>query len=97
MEKLDKESLALKLSKCKFFQTKVNWLGHKLSASGIVSKVTEIEAILNLNSPKSLKQLRSSMGSINHLSKFITHAASLIDKLRPVLPDENEKKVKNIQ
>ena len=32
------------------------------------------------------------MGSINHLSKFIPHAASLTDKLRPLLRDENEKK-----
>ena len=92
LEKLDNKNLALKLSKCEFFQTEVNWLGHKLSPSGIVPKVTEIEAILNLNPPKSLKQLRSFMGSINHLAKFIARAASLIDKLRPVLPDKNEKK-----
>ena len=38
------------------------------------------------------------MGSINHLSKFIPNAASLTDKLRPLLREENEKKkMKNIQ
>ena len=32
------------------------------------------------------------MGSLNHLSKFISHAATLTDKLRPLLREKNEKK-----
>ena len=38
LEKLDRENLALKLSKCEFFQNEVNWLGHKLSLDGIPTK-----------------------------------------------------------
>ena len=60
-KKLDNENLALKLEKCAFFQPEVNWLGHKLT-------ITKTEAILKLQHPKSLKQLRSFMGSINNLS-----------------------------
>ena len=38
------------------------------------------------------------MGSINRLYKFIANAASLPDKLRPLLKEENEKKkMKNIR
>ena len=96
--KLDKENLSLKLSKCELFKTEVNWLGHKLSESGVTPKITKTEAILKLEHPKSLKQLRSFLGSINHLSKFIPNAANLTDKLRPLLREENEKKkVKNIR
>ena len=32
------------------------------------------------------------MGSINHLAEFIPNAASLTEKLRPLLREENEKK-----
>ena len=39
-----------------------------------------------------LKQLRSFLGSINHLTKFIPNAASLAEKLRPLLKEENRKK-----
>ena len=92
LSRLDNENLALKLAKCEFLQSEVNWLGHKLSPTGIVPKITKTETILSLNSPKSLQQLRSFMGSINHLSKFITHAASLTDKLRPLLRDKNGRK-----
>ena len=80
LKKLDKENLALKLSKWEFFQNEVNWLGHKLSLDGISPKITKTEAILKLSPPTSLKQLRSFLGSINHLAKFIPNAANLTDK-----------------
>ena len=97
LEKLDNKNLALKLE-CQFFQTEVNWLGHKQTPEGITSKVTKTEAIPKLQRPKSLKQLRSFMGSINHLSKFIPNAASLTDQLRPLLREENKKKkMKNVK
>ena len=98
LQKLDDENLALKISKCEFFQPAVNWLGHNLSIHGIIPKITKTEAIANLQTPKSLKQLRSFMGSINHLSKLIPNAASLTEKLRPLLKEENEKKkMKNVR
>ena len=92
LKKLDNENLALKLEKCAFFQSEVNWLDHILTLEGITPKITKTETILKLQHPKSLKQLRSFMGSINHLSKFIPNAASLTDQLRPLLREENEKK-----
>ena len=84
LEKLDKENLALKLLKCEFFQNEANWLGHKLLLDGISPK-KKTEAILKLSPPTSLKQLRSFLGSINHLAKFIPNAANLTDKLRPLI------------
>ena len=81
LEKLE-ENLALKLSKCEFFQTEVNWLGHKLSPEGITPKITKTVAILQLRPPKLLKQLRFFMGSIKHRAKFIPNAASLTEKLK---------------
>ena len=98
LQKLDDENLALKITKWEFFQPSVNWLGHNLLAEGIIPKTTKIEAIANLQPPKSLKQLRSFMGSINNLSKFIPNAANLTDKLRPLVKEENEKKkMKNVR
>ena len=47
---------------------------------------------MKLSPPTSLKQLRSFLGSINHLAKFIPNAANLTDKLRPLLREGNEKK-----
>ena len=98
LEKLDKENLAIKLSKGEFFQNEVNWLGHKLSLDGFSPKITKTEAILKLSPPSSLKQLRSILGTINHLAKFIPNAFNSTDKLRLLLREENEKeKLKNVK
>ena len=44
-----------------------------------------------------LKQLRSFLGSINHLANLIPIAASLTDKLRPLLKEKiQKKKLKNM-
>ena len=87
--KLDKENL----SSAKFLKMNSIGSGHKLSESGVTPKLTKTEAILNLEHPKSLKQLRSFLESINNLSKYIPNAATLTDKLRPLLRGENEKKI----
>ena len=98
LKELDDENLALKISRCEFFKQEVNWLGHHPSESGVSPKFTKTEAIKNLNPPKSLKQLRSFLGSINHVAKFIPNVASLIEKLRPLLKEENQKKkLKNMK
>ena len=72
-------------------------MGHKLSLEGISPKITKTEAILKLGPPISLKQLRSFLGSINHLAKFIPIAATLTEKLRPLLREEKEKKLKSVK
>ena len=98
LRKLDVEILASKTSKCEFFKQEVNWSGHHLSEAGVSPKFTKTEAIINVNPPKLLKQLRSFLGSINHLAKFIPNAASLTEKLRPLLKEENQKrKLKNMK
>ena len=98
LRRLNVEKLALNISKCEFFKQEVNWLGHHLSEAGVSPKFTKTEAIINLNPPKSLKHLRSFLGSINHLAKFIANAASLTEKLRPLLKEENQKrKLKNMK
>ena len=76
LKKLDDENLALKLAKCQFFQTENNSLGHKLTPSGITPKFTKTEAILNLQHPKLLKQLRSFwVVSTTSLNLFLTQRA----------------------
>ena len=51
LQKLDDENLALKITKCEFFQSSVNWLGHNLSVHGLIPKITKTEAIANLQPP----------------------------------------------
>ena len=91
--KIDDENLAFKYSKCEFFENRVDWLAHRLSESGVSPKFNKTEAIQNLNPlTESLKQLRSFLGSMIHLSKFIPYVASTTENLRSGLKEENQNK-----
>ena len=90
LKTLNKENLTLKK-----FKNQIDWLGHHLSESWVTPKFTQTEAIQNLHPPLSLKQLRSFLGKLNHLAKFIPNAASLTNKFRPFLREEVT--VKNLE
>ena len=49
------------------------------------------DAIIQLENPKTLKQLRSFMGSIHHLVKFIPNLETLSAPLRPLLAKSTPK------
>ena len=88
LSRLDKENLAIKLEKCEFAKPKIT-LGYKVTQTGISPTIKKTDSILNFKSPITLKQLRSLMGSIHQLIKFLPNLASLLDPIRPLLKKEN--------
>ena len=88
---LDKENLAIKLQKCEFAKTNLVWLGFKIHPNGIIPTNKKCESIVKLDTPKTLKQLRSFMGCIHHLIKFTPNLAAHSEPLRPLLSKSNLK------
>ena len=82
---LDSYNLAVKWSKCKFFQKKIDWLGFKISKSEIAPLFDKTKAIKDIPIQKNLKELRSFFGSTNQYIKFVSNLASLGSPLRPFL------------
>ena len=69
--KSDQENLRINLAKCHFATDKIEWLGHSITQTGITPLSNKTDAIEKLSSPTNLKILRSFMGSVHHLGKFI--------------------------
>ena len=86
---LDKENIAISLHKCEFAQTEITWLGHKISPNGIIPTEKKTKSISEMDQPHTLKQLRSFMGSIHHMIKFISNLSELTTHLRPLLSTKN--------
>ena len=82
---LDSYNFAVKWSKCKFVQNEIEWLGFKISKSGIAPLIDKTKAIKDIPIPKNLKELRSFFGSTNQYIKFVPNLASLGNPLRPFL------------
>ena len=64
---------------------------HNYSNWSNSKKKQKCDAIINLENPKTLKQLRSFMGCIHHLIKFIPNLAEISEPLRPLLSKANTK------
>ena len=61
------------------------WLGFTFSRSGVKPIESETATIAEIKAPKTLKQLRSFLGSVHHLGKFIPNLPKFCHPLRPLL------------
>ncbi|KII64391.1 Transposon Tf2-6 polyprotein [Thelohanellus kitauei] len=59
------------MKKCRFLQSEIKYLGHRIDKNGIHPCSDKILAIKNSSSPKSLKELKAFLGAIGYYSKFI--------------------------
>ena len=84
LQKLDADNLRINLPKCHFAKYEISWLGYNITQSG-KSPETKTSAILSLQPPNTLKKLRSFLGSVHHISKFIPNLAQLCHPIRPLL------------
>ena len=85
LKKLDDDNLRINLQKCYFAKTENEWLGYKFIQTGISPLESKTAAILTMPPPTTLKRLRSFLGSVHYIGKFIPHLAQLCHPLRPLL------------
>ena len=90
LEVLDKVNLQLKAEKCKIACTEIEWLGYKLSGEGVTPINGKIQGISERLRPNNLKELRSFLGAVNQLNKFVPDLASICAPFRSILKKEAE-------
>ncbi|KAI3818632.1 hypothetical protein L1987_12447 [Smallanthus sonchifolius] len=71
LELLRKEKLYAKFSKCEFWLTEVQFLGHVINMNGIQVDPSKIEAISKWEIPKSPTEIRSFLGLAGYYRRFI--------------------------
>ncbi|GBG70631.1 hypothetical protein CBR_g7933 [Chara braunii] len=71
LDRLRRHGFYAKLSKCRFAQHKVDFLGHYVSYQGLHMDDAKITAIAEWPAPTSAKQLRSFLGLTSYYSNFI--------------------------
>ena len=60
-----------KFDKCDFFQKKMQYLGHVISAEGIAIDPKKIKSIMEWSIPKDVADIRSFMGITRYYHRFI--------------------------
>nr|GFC09177.1 putative reverse transcriptase domain-containing protein [Tanacetum cinerariifolium] len=68
---LKEEKLYAKFSKCEFWLSKVQFLGHVIDSEGIHVDPVKIEAIKDWESPKTPTEIRQFLGLVGYYRRFI--------------------------
>jgi transposase InsO family protein/predicted aspartyl protease len=81
LSRIRKGGLKISPKKCHFFQTRVNFLGHVVSAEGIATDPEKITAVQQWPTPSSVHDVRSFLGTCSYYRKYIK---SFADIARPL-------------
>ena len=70
------------MKKTELFKKEIDWLGYHIDENGISPKQSKTEAILAVETPKRLRDVRSFLSSVQYLGKFIKGLTDLTGPLR---------------
>ena len=77
LDRMKEEDLHLKLAKCAFDQTEVEYLGLIVKNGEILMDPTKLKAVEQWEPPKSVKVVRLFIGFCNFYQKFIPNFSTL--------------------
>ena len=77
LQALRDHELYAKFGKCEFYLTKVRFLGHVMSASGVSVDPEKVEAVMSWERLKSFFEIRSFLGLLEYYRLFIENFSRL--------------------
>ena len=82
LERCRKLNLTLNPQKVKLRLSEVPFMGHLLTADGIVTDPNKVRAIKDMPTPADVTSLKRFLGMVNYLSKFLPNLSSVSEPLR---------------
>ncbi|XP_055355955.1 uncharacterized protein K02A2.6-like [Paramacrobiotus metropolitanus] len=71
LQRLEEYGLRLKRSKCQFLQDSVEYLGFVVDSRGRHISRDQVKALLDMDRPANVSQLRAFLGLVNHYGKYV--------------------------
>jgi hypothetical protein len=90
LERLRQKKLYAKFSKCKFWMEKVAFLGHVLSAEGIVVDPSKVESVTKWEQPLNVTDMRSFLGMVGYYRWFIENFSKIANPMTELLKNNTK-------
>ena len=90
LTRLENAGYRLIKNKSEFFKLEIEWIDHKIDQNGFRPLQDKLLAIKELKQPKNKKELKSFLGAIQYLSKYIENLSAQTDDLRQLLKKDSE-------
>ena len=85
LKRMESAGVTLNPNKCEFSQSELKFLGHIINNQGVKVDPEKTKAILDMQPPNSVSEMRRFIGMANQLSKFIPCSAELMKPLTELL------------
>ena len=85
LSKLRDAGIKLKVSKCKFFQDEVKYLGHAIDSKGLYVDFEKTKALMEAPVPTDVTQLQSFLGLVNYYGDFVKNLSSILNPFYSLL------------
>ena len=85
LRRCEEQNIRLNASKTKLNVDNVSFMGHKLTKKGLEVDEAKVRAIEQFPTPKNVSQLRSFLGIVNFVSKFIPKMSEILHPLHNLL------------
>ena len=87
LERLQQYGIQAKKAKCSFLSRSVEYLGHRVDASGLHTTPSKVQAVQKAPRPQNVQELRSFLGLVQYYGKFLPNLATLLHPLNHLLKD----------
>ena len=89
LKRLEENGVTLNFGKCDFAKSSVSHLGHVVSAQGIEADPAKVQAIMEMEQPTNVGDIRRFLGMANQLGKFSPKLATITKPLRDLTNKQN--------
>lgn len=90
LHRLEEKNITLNANKCQFCVLGTTFLGHRISAEGIYPDPSKVQAIAELTAPSDVSGVRSFLGMINYLERFVSRLSEALTPIYNLLRSNEE-------
>ena len=85
LDRLSKANITLNEGKCEFRKEEISCLGQIVGKNGVKLDPAKVSAVVSMEAPQNVSELRRFLGMVNQLGKFLPNLATVTEPLRGLL------------